>query len=161
MKPKVYFQITLSAPQLDYLADKRYLKNRMAYFADLILDAALKPTGGMRHSSAELLQVGQIAKSESQLAKEWGCDRKTVTKVIDTMNELGLITTIKNHVTSVHTINAVAAWIVDKGRVANPNFRPGYAGNRPQTVTMLMGHSNCFPSVRNILKEDGSCESEL
>ncbi|MFS2710919.1 hypothetical protein AAH092_13665 [Bacteroides xylanisolvens] len=43
MKHQVHYQMTLSAPQLNYLSERKYHKNRMAFFFDLVNSAVLKP----------------------------------------------------------------------------------------------------------------------
>ncbi len=126
MKHTIHYQMTLSAPQLEYLAGSKYHKNRMAFFLDLVKSAVLKPSKSLVPGCDRIIAIGQVEKSEVQLAKDWDCDRKTVSKVIAKMNELGIITTEKNNRTSVHTIHPVAAWIVDNVRIRNPYFRTGY-----------------------------------
>ena len=130
MKHQVHYQMTLSAPQLNYLSERKYHKNRMAFFFDLVNSAVLKPTKSQVCGCDETINIGQVEKSEVQLAKDWDCDRKTVSKVITKMNELGIITTKKSNRTSVHTIYPVAAWIVDNIRIKNPYFRTGYVYNQ-------------------------------
>ena len=130
MKHQIHYQITLSAPQLNYLSDSKYNKNRMSFFLDLVNNAVLKPTKSQICGCDDIIYIGQVEKSEVQLAKDWDCDRKTVSKVIAKMNELGIITTKKNNRTSVHTIHPIAAWIVDNVRIKNPYFRTGYVYNQ-------------------------------
>lgn len=71
MNTPIYFQFTLSAPQLEYLTDARYKMPRMAYFSDLVKSAALKPTPSRIPGSKDIIQTGQAEKSEVQLAKSW------------------------------------------------------------------------------------------
>ncbi len=126
MKHSIHYQMTLSAPQLEYLAGSKYHKNRMAFFLDLVKSAVLKPSKSLVPGCDRIIVIGQVEKSEVQLAKDWDCDKKTVSKVIAKMNELGIITTEKSNRTSVHTIHPVAAWILDNVRIRNPHFRTGY-----------------------------------
>lgn len=130
MKHQVHYQITLSAPQLNYLSESKYHKNRMSFFLDLVNSAVLKPTKSQISGCDDMIYIGQVEKSEVQLAKDWDCDRKTVSKVIAKMNELGIITTKKSNRTSVHIIHPVAAWIVNNVRIKNPYFRTGYVYNQ-------------------------------
>ncbi len=130
MKHQVHYQMTLSAPQLNYLSESKYHKNRMSFFLDLVNSAVLRPTKSQVSGCDDMIYIGQVEKSEVQLAKDWDCDRKTVSKVISKMNELGIITTKKSNRTSVHTIHPVAAWIVDNTRIRNPYFRTGYVYNQ-------------------------------
>ena len=130
MKNQVHYQMTLSAPQLNYLSESKYHKNRMSFFLDLVNSAVLKPTKSRICGCDDMIYIGQVEKSEVQLAKDWDCDRKTVSRVIAKMNELGIVTTKKSNRTSVHTIHPVAAWIVDNVRIKNPYFRTGYVYNQ-------------------------------
>lgn len=126
MEHSIHYQMTLSAPQQEYLAGSKYHKNRMAFFLDFVKSAVLKPSKSLVPGCDRIIAIGQVEKSEVQLAKDWDCDRKTVSKVIAKMNELGIITTEKSNRTSVHTIHPVAAWIVDNVRIRNPHFKTGY-----------------------------------
>ena len=126
MKHRIHYQLTLSAPQLNYLSENKYHKNRMAFFLDLVNNASLEQTRSLVPGCDDTINIGQVEKSEVQLARDWDCDRKTVSKVIAKMNELGIITTKKSNRTSVHSIHPVAAWIVDNVRIRNPYFRTSY-----------------------------------
>ena len=85
--------MTLSAPQLNYLSERKYPQESYGILFDLVNSAVLKPTKSQVCGCDETINIGQVEKSEVQLAKDWDCDRKTVSKVIAKMNELGIITT--------------------------------------------------------------------
>ena len=147
MKHRIHYQLTLSAPQLNYLSENKYHKNRMAFFLDLVNSAFLEQTKSLVPGCDDTINIGQVEKSEVQLARDWDCDRKTVSKVIAKMNELGIITTKKSNRTSVHSIHPVAAWIVDNVRIRNPYFRTGYVYSqikegRFDNITLVPDHSN-------------------
>lgn len=147
MKHRIHYQLTLSAPQLNYLSENKYHKNRMAFFLDLVNSAFLEQTKSLVPGCDDTINIGQVKKSEVQLARDWDCDRKTVSKVIAKMNELGIITTKKSNRTSVHSIHPVAAWIVDNVRIRNPYFRTGYVYNqiregRFENITFVPDHSD-------------------
>ena len=147
MKHRIHYQLTLSSPQLNYLSENKYHKNRMAFFLDLVNSAFLEQTKSLVPGCDNTINIGQVEKSEVQLARDWDCDRKTVSKVIAKMNELGIITTKKSNRTSVHSIHPVAAWIVDNVRIRNPYFRTGYIYNqiregRFENITLVPDHSN-------------------
>ncbi len=126
MKHKVNFQMTLSLPQLTWLADSKYGKNRMSFLVSMLRMTALAGYRSVVNNIPATVHVGQLERSEVQLAKDWKCDRKTVARVIWTMNKLGIITTRKSNRTSVHDIHIVAAWVVDNVRIRNPNFKTSY-----------------------------------
>ena len=52
-----------------------------------------------------VLEVGQVAASDVELAEFLGCNRKTVGKLIDSFNRLGMLTTRTNNRTSVHSLH--------------------------------------------------------
>lgn len=149
MKHSIHYQMTLSAPQLEYLAGSKYHKNRMAFFLNLVKSAVLKPSKSLVPGCDRIIAIGQVEKSEVQLAKDWDCDRKTVSKVIAKMNELGIITTEKSNRTSVHTIHPVAAWIVDNMRIRNPYFRTGYDYRQ-----IHEGAFESIPTASDFIKEN-------
>ena len=70
------------------------------------------------------LYIGQVVMSEVELSRLWKCDRKTVSKVLDTMNELGLVSTEQNNRTSIHTLLCVSAWYIDGTKILNPFYVP-------------------------------------
>lgn len=77
-----------------------------------------------------VLQPGQVAVSEVELAGVWRCTRKTVGRVLDRMNALGLVSSETNNRTSVHTLRCLSGWITGEGMVRNPFYsRP--CGNVP------------------------------
>ena len=156
MKHRIHYQLTLSAPQLNYLSENKYHKNRMAFFLDLVNSAFLEQTKSLVPGCDDTINIGQVEKSEVQLARDWDCDRKTVSKVIAKMNELGIITTKKSNRTSVHTIHPIAAWIVDNIRIKNPYFRTGYVYNQIREGNF---DSTSFMSQLNVDKNGASMNS--
>ncbi len=133
--------MTLSYPQLIWLADSKYGKNRMKFLVSMLRMTALSSYESVVNNIPATVNVGQVERSEVQLAKDWGCDRKTVARVIQTMNKLGIITTEKSNRTSVHNIHVVAAWVVDNVKIRNPYFKTDYdwrnlrQGNLADAVT--------------------------
>jgi len=70
------------------------------------------------------LNVGQLVMSEVELSRLWKCDRKTVSRVLDTMNGLGIVSTTQNNRTSIHTLLCVSAWYINGQMVVNPYYIP-------------------------------------
>ena len=162
MKHQIHYQITLSASQLNYLSESKYHKNRMSFFLDLVNSAVLRLTKSQVSGCDDMIYIGQVEKSEVQLAKDWDCDRKTVSKVIAKMNELGIITTKKSNRTSVHTIHPVAAWIVDNIRIKNPYFRTGYIYNqiREGNIDNTSFMSQFAADKNNGTSMDSTCDKD-
>ena len=126
MSAKIFYQFTLSKAQLDYLYDTRYHRSRMEFLMHLVKSAVLTSVPARLAGDGRMLSVGQFEKSESQLSKEWGCDRKTVAKVIARFNVLGIIRSEPGRRTTVHTLCCLAGWIIGNIRIACPTFRQDY-----------------------------------
>jgi hypothetical protein len=62
--------------------------------------------------------------SEVELSRLWKCDRKTVSRVLDTMNGLGIVSTTQNNRTSIHTLLCVSAWYINGQMIVNPYYVP-------------------------------------
>ena len=62
--------------------------------------------------------------SEVALSKLWKCDRKTVSKMLDHMNKLGILSSVQTRRGSVHTLLCISAWIVDGKKYVNPHYVP-------------------------------------
>ena len=92
----------------------------MHCLATLIEMAAREPTQYQKKGYSSVLEIGQVAISEVELATLWQCNRKTASKMIDKFNEVGLITSKQGNRTSVHTIHCVSRWLVDGEPINNP-----------------------------------------
>lgn len=126
MGTKIFYQFTLSSEQLDYLYDARYRKSRMEFLMHLVKSALMTSAPVRLTGNSRILSAGQFEKSELQLSKEWGCDRKTVAKVIARFNDLGIIRSEPGRRTTIHTVCCLAGWIIGNIRIGCPTFRQGY-----------------------------------
>ena len=126
MDTQIFYQFTLSSEQLDYLYDTRYRKSRMEFLMHLVKSALMTSAPARLTGNGRILSAGQFEKSELQLSKEWGCDRKTVAKVIARFNDLGIIRSEPGKRTTIHTVCCLAGWIIGNIRIGCPTFRQGY-----------------------------------
>lgn len=71
------------------------------------------------------LGIGQFAISKVELAELWGCDRKTAQKMGDLFNEVGILSSVANNRTTIHTVLCLAFWFVDEQAepIRNPHYR--------------------------------------
>ena len=123
MKANVSYSLILNKKQADYLAASRYGINRMQALVSLInLTQTEEGTYEKRGFSATV-KVGQFVASEVELSRLWKCDRKTVSRVLDQMNEVGLISSIQTNWTSIHTLLCVGSWIIDGVTIKNSFFK--------------------------------------
>lgn len=91
MKTDLNYCIVLSAEQLMYLAGSKYAIDRMKILHQLIEAAVLKETEYTIKGFSTTLQVGQAVLSEVDLANKLGYDKKTISRVLDKLNQLGIV----------------------------------------------------------------------
>ena len=112
--------IELTPGQLDYLAGSKYGIDRMKILHCLISAVVLKETVYSIKGFNTTLQAGQAIMSEVDLSSRLHYDKKTISRVLDRMNELGIVATTQSNRTSVHSLKCVSAWIADGKMVSNP-----------------------------------------
>ena len=114
--------IVLSLEQLAYLAGSKYGIDRMKILHRLIEEAVLKETDYAIKGFSTTLQVGQAVLSEVDLANKLGYDKKTISRVLDKMNQLGIVVSTQSNRTSIHTLKCISAWMQDGNRIDNPFY---------------------------------------
>lgn len=122
-KANVSYSLILNKAQADFLSASKYGTNRMLALLSLILLTHTEEETYDKRGLSATVQVGQFAASEVELSHLWKCDRKTVSRVLDQMNQVGLISTVQTNRTSVHTLLCVGSWIIDGVTVKNSFFK--------------------------------------
>lgn len=122
MKTDLNYCIVLSSEQLAYLAGSKYGIDRMKILHRLIEEAVLKETEYAIKGFSTTLQVGQAVLSEVDLANKLGYDKKTISRVLDKMNQLGIVVSTQSNRTSIHTLKCISAWMQDGNRIDNPFY---------------------------------------
>ena len=122
MKTDLNYCIVLSSEQLAYLAGSKYSIDRMKILHRLIEEAVLKETDYAIKGFSTTLQVGQAVLSEVDLSSKLGYDKKTISRVLDKMNQLGIVTSTQSNRTSIHTLKCISAWMQDSNRIDNPFY---------------------------------------
>ena len=129
MKTDLNYCIVLSSEQLTYLAGSKYGIDRMKILHLLIEAAVLKETEYAIKGFSTTLQVGKAVLSEVDLSSKLGYDKKTISRVLDKMNQLGIVestqsnrTSTQNNRTSVHTLKCISAWMQNRSRIDNPFY---------------------------------------
>ena len=122
MNKDLSYCIVLSSEQLSYLAGSKYGIDRMKILNRLIEATVLEQTEYSKKGFATTLQVGQAALSEVELSCKLGYDKKTISRVIDKMNRLGIVVSVQSNRTSIHTLKCVSAWMLDGKRIDNPFY---------------------------------------
>lgn len=122
MNKDLNYCIVLSSEQLSYLAGSKYGIDRMKILNRLIEATVLEQTEYSKKGFAMTLQIGQAALSEVELSCNLGYDKKTISRVIDKMNRLGIVASVQSNRTSIHTLKCVSAWMLDGKRIDNPFY---------------------------------------
>ena len=118
---KIHYCFTLSEEQLEYLRSKKYKIDRMECFMSLV-ELAGRETELVQISKTQQVEIlpGQVMVDNTQLAKLWDKDRKTVPKLIEAMETLGIFSSQKVGDNRIHTLHAFSGWYVDGMFVKNP-----------------------------------------
>ena len=143
----VKYGILLTREQLDFLKDDNQGFHRMKALDTCLSLAAIEPFHYEKKNFSADLGIGQFAISKVELAELWHCDRKTAQKIIDLFNEVGILTSIANNRTTIHTIHCLAFWFVD-GQDA-PIKNPNYHRNTVTQDMAVQGNVNSIPADDN------------
>lgn len=141
----IHYCTILSAGQWNFLLDGKAAIDRQKCLHRLMTAAVLTKTV-LRIKGVEIaLEVGQAAASNMELAEYMGCNRKTIGKLIDSFNKLGMLTTQTNNRTSVHTLHFLTGWYVDGVLLTNPHYVKPAAVSKGQADGVRTPYSNDMP----------------
>lgn len=143
----IHYCTILSAGQWDFLLEGRFSPLRQKCLWRLMSGAVRTRTAYKIKGIDIVLEVGQVAASDVELAEFLGCNRKTVGKLIDSFNRLGMLTTRTNNRTSVHSLHFLTGWYVGGVLVTNPHYVRPSAAAKGQTGDMRTPVSDSLPSV--------------
>ena len=117
----IHYCFILSEEQMKYLRSKKYKIDRMECFMSLV-ELAERETKLVQISKVQQVEIlpGQVMVDNTQLAKLWDKDRKTVPKLIEAMEALGISSSQKVGDNRIHTLHAFSGWYVDGRFVKNP-----------------------------------------
>lgn len=119
---KIYFCFTLSEEQMEYLRCKKYKIDRMECFNSLLVLVARVPKF-VPISKTQQIEIlpGQFMVDNIQLAKLWNKDRKTVPKLLKSMEDLGIFSSqIVKDEHRIYTVHSLSGWYIGGQFVANP-----------------------------------------
>lgn len=121
-KQKIHYCTILSDKQWNFILGGRAAIDRQKCLHRL-MTAAVRTKTVFRIKGVEIvLEVGQAAASDVELAEYMGCNRKTIGKLIDCFNRLGMLTTRTNNRTSIHTLHFLTGWYVGGVLITNPHY---------------------------------------
>ena len=132
-KQIIHYCTILSDEQWNFLLESKFSAFRQKCLYKLMTDAVLARTVYKIKGIEIVLEVGQVAASDVELAEYLGCNRKTIGKLIDSFNRLGMLTTRTNNRTSVHTLHFLTGWYVGGVLVTNPHYVRPSANTNGQT----------------------------
>lgn len=158
MNKDLSYCIVLSQEQLSYLAGSKYGIDRMKILNRLIEATVLKQTEYSKKGFATTLKVGQAALSEVELSCKLGYDKKTISRVIDKMNRLGIVASVQSNRTSIHTLKCVSAWMLDGKRIDNPFYvrmKDRKDGNE-ETVNRPYNNDSILPMKQQHILENNA-----
>ena len=117
---KIHYCFTLSEEQLEYLRNKKYKIDCMECFMSLV-ELAERETRLVQISKTQQVEIlrGQVMVDNTQLSKLWDKDRKTVPKIIEAMESLGISSSQKVGENRIHTLHSLSGWYVDGCFVGN------------------------------------------
>lgn len=138
----IHYCTILSAGQWDFLLDGKAAIDRQKCLYRLMTVAVRTKTVFHIKGVEIALEVGQAAASDVELAEYMGCNRKTIGKLIDSFNRLGMLTTRTNNRTSIHTLHFLTGWYVDGVLLTNPHYVKPVAAHKGQTDEARTPYSN-------------------
>ncbi len=149
-KQTIHYCTILSAEQWDFLLGGMCSTHRQKCLYRLMTDAVRAKNVYKIKGIEIVLEVGQVAASDVELAEYLSCNRKTIGKLIDNFNRLGMLTTRTNNRTSIHTLHFLTGWYVGGVLITNPHYVRPSANAKGQTG-----------DVRTPLSVDLSLENSL
>lgn len=132
-KQNIHYCTILSAEQWDFLLEGKFSTHRQKCLYKLMTDAVQVETSYKIKGVEIALEVGEVAASDVELAEYLGCNRKTIGKLVDSFNRLGMLTTRTNNRTSIHTLHFLTGWYVGGVLITNPHYVRPSATAKGQT----------------------------
>ncbi len=145
---KLHRCFTFSEDQLKHLRSKKYKIDRMECFMSLV-DLAEPVPKLVQISKTKQIEIlaGQVMVDNTQLAKLWDKDRKTVPKLLDAMEAVGIFSSQEVEDNRIYTLHCLSGWYVDAKFVSNT-----FALKRNNDSTAII-HAD-VPASKVIITED-------
>lgn len=141
----IHYCTILSDEQWNFILEGRFSAQRQKCLHRLMTHAVRTKTVCNIKGIGIALEVGEVAASDVELAEYLGCNRKTVGKLIDSFNRLGVLTTRTNNRTSIHTLHFLTGWYVDGVLLTNPHYVRPAAVPKGQSDNVRTPYSNDTP----------------
>lgn len=122
MQKNLRYSITLNDAQLDYLSDEQQEIHRMKCFKTFLQMTIPEENKVYGKNYSAVLQPGQFVASKVDLARLWGCDRKTATRIVHEFNQLGILRSESSNRATIHTMICLSAWFTGRGMLRSSFF---------------------------------------
>lgn len=150
-KPKIHYCTILSDEQWDFILEGRFSIQRQRCLHRLMTHAVRTKTACNIKGIEIALEVGEVAASDVELAEYLKCNRKTIGKLIDSFNRLGVLTTRTNNRTSIHTLHFLTGWYVGGVLLTNPHYV------KPSANAKEQADGKRTPNPDEMLPQNGQC----
>ena len=147
----IHYCTILSDEQWDFVLEGRFSVQRQRCLHRLMTHAVRTRTVCNIKGIEMTLEVGEVAASDVELAEYLGCNRKTVGKLIDSFNRLGLLTTRTNNRTSIHTLHFLTGWYVGCVLLTNPHYV------KPSVTTKGQRDGKRTPPCNDTVSDERQC----
>ena len=145
-KQSIHYCTILSDEQWNFILEGRFSAQRQKCLHRLMTHAVRTKTVCNIKGIGIALEVGEVAASDVELAEYLGCNRKTVGKLIDSFNRLGVLTTRTNNRTSIHTMHFLTGWYVGGVLMTNPHYvKPSANAKEQADGTRTPNHNEMLP----------------
>ena len=159
-KQKIHYCTILSDEQWDFILEGRFSVQRQRCLYRLMTHAVRTKTVCNIKGIEIALEVGEVAASDVELAEYLKCNRKTIGKLIDSFNRLGVLTTRTNNRTSVHTLHFLTGWYLAGVLLTNPHYVRPSANVKEQADGIRTPHSNGTASDEKPYAVPKGCQSQ-
>lgn len=148
----IHYCIVLSQQQEEFLDSAKSGVNRYRFIHFLARNAAVEQTACKVKGYTVSLQVGQVAFAEGELARLFGCERKTIQRLVESMRALQLVSTNSTNHATVFTLLYLSGWLIEGNMVRNPYYHRPLAKTRQENVVSV-------PSGMNVTLPNNSTSS--
>ena len=110
---KIHYCFTLSEEQVEYLRNKKYKIDRMECFMSLVT-LAVRERKLEQLSKTQQVEIlpGQFMVDNTELARLWDKDRKTVPKLLEAMEQRGIFSSQKVGDSRIYTLHSLSGWYI-------------------------------------------------
>lgn len=148
----IFYCIVLSQQQEEFLDSAKSGVNRYRFIHFLARNAVMEQTACKVKGYTVSLQVGQVAFAEGELARLFGCERKTIQRLVESMRALQLVSTNSTNHATVFTLLYLSGWLIEGNMVRNPYYHRPLAKTRQENVVSV-------PSGMNVTSPNNSTSS--